>query len=747
MTQVDMTDSSNMAEKTDQRDETIFMRDPEREDTGLTYESVEEHDPTNESGWRTVADKVWKHEKATVAGWNGQIDTLLVFAGLFSAVLTAFNVQCYPALQPSSSPQALLTLPTDLAGHVLISTSPTGTTPPVAVSMIVVNTLWFLALVLSLIAASVGISVKQWLASYIPPATITSRQSTRLWHLRHRGLRRWRVAAIVSMLAVLLQLALMLFLVGLVVLLWTLNVVVAIVVMVPVALLIVLSVLVAILPTFTPDCPFRSPQAWWIYLLLHRLTRFDGTLKKRLFETRRHFLQRVWRTVVVARDWLDRDNNFLRSQTREKISVSALDTVSVLVAADHLVRDDEFLQEVIIPAFDVVNTSQRDFDACLRAFYALVQARAHTAHPSSSIVAGDPPTMHWFRDEMDSGSVAAMADLTLDMLIKVAEDVRLYRTTQARDMSRILAILQALLAALPRSQSRVLLRLIDWYCEEGTTYRPAHAREEDPVEVIAQHAARYRSKIKALPARKQAILGSKAMSRLEQLLQDPASESFRHRQAERGLLRLIGGILDNRQSPVTKESNDVVLRLCRLLGDTTPISQGTRTTLIWLAARVAADLTLDAECLLHLAACLQQLAKEPHNDIRSQNTMCLCTAIEASLDKMALGGELTAVTQQLLCTLRDLLDSVDRLDRYGIFDYLRGILSIYSVLARKQAHFLTSSDVDKLEICVAACTEIWPQDLAEAQTVREKMAGLHRALQMASFVTPSPHFELSCDAV
>ncbi|TFY60843.1 hypothetical protein EVJ58_g4888 [Rhodofomes roseus] len=716
-----------ITEKIFQENPTL-TREPEREDTVPSYESVEEQSPTKNSAWRTCAEKVWKREQATITKWNGQIDALLVFAGLFSAVLTAFNVQYYAALQNTQGTQVMLQLSSDTTIPVFLSTLAAPSKPPVAISTIVINTVWFLALVLSLGAASVGISVKQWLVSYVPPDSTTARQRTRIWHLRHRGLRRWRVSAIVAMLPILLQLALLLFLVGVVVLLWTLNTVVAIIVMVPVSVLIVLSVLAAIIPTFAPDCPYKSPQAWWIFLVLHRLTCFDGTLRRRLFETRRHFMLRLWRTVVTTRDWLDRENNLLRSEAREQTSASVVETVTVLVAADQLVRDDDFLQTVIVPAFQSVDSTHSDFDASIQEFYRLVQSRAHVAYPDSN-VPGDSlgiPIMSWFKDEMDSGSVAAMADLTLDMLMKVAGELRPNRAKQAQEMSRMLAILQALLAALPRSQSRVIVRLIDWYCDENTNYRASNAREDDPVEVIAQHSVRYRSKIKAMPVSQQTVLGTKAMDRLEQLLQDDASGGgFQHLQAERGLLRLIGTVLDNRQSPLTDESSHVVSRLCHLLGGVTAISSGTRTTLIWLAARVAADLSLDTGSVLDLIACLRKLSKEHHNDIRSQNTLCLCTAIETSLHKLDSDRELAEVSQPLLDALHDFIDSIRDLDRYGMFEYLRGIISVYQVMARKQAQLLSRSDLAKLDACVATCTKGWPAALAEAKMLRESLAQLH----------------------
>ena len=58
----------------------------QREDSVPAYESVAEQDFTNESGWKAVADKVWEYEQSTIAGWNRQIDTLLVFVSVPSLV-------------------------------------------------------------------------------------------------------------------------------------------------------------------------------------------------------------------------------------------------------------------------------------------------------------------------------------------------------------------------------------------------------------------------------------------------------------------------------------------------------------------------------------------------------------------------------------------------------------------------------------------------------------------------------------
>lgn len=89
-----------------------------------------------------------------------------------------------------------------------------------------------------------------------------------------------------------------------------------------------------------------------------------------------------------------------------------------------------------------------------------------------------------------------------------------------------------------------------------------------------------------------------------------------------------------------------------------------------------------------------------------------------------------------------------------MFDYLRGILSVYGVMARRQAHFLTSSDLAKLDACVAACTEGWPRGLAEAKILQERLAHLHGALDMIPCViisifrlTPRSNLNRNADGI
>ncbi|KAL1936832.1 hypothetical protein VTO73DRAFT_7138, partial [Trametes versicolor] len=207
--------------------------------------------------------------------WKEEIDTYLVFAGLFSAVLTTFNVQSYLLLQPAAPDPSIAVLQqisSQLASfsiqHPFVnSTQPSSTTrtnantpPPVLRWAVWLNALWFSGLILSLSSASVGIMVKQWLNEYSSGVSGTSRPVARVRQYRLNNLRTWRVEDIIGFIPILLQLALALFLSGMLILLWTLHETVAAIASTLVGLLAVFTVATTILPLINHECSYLTPQ-------------------------------------------------------------------------------------------------------------------------------------------------------------------------------------------------------------------------------------------------------------------------------------------------------------------------------------------------------------------------------------------------------------------------------------------------------------------------------------------------------
>ncbi|KAI0794304.1 hypothetical protein C8Q74DRAFT_568815, partial [Fomes fomentarius] len=250
-----------------------------------------------------AAEAVRIYYEELVRRWKEEIDTLLVYTGLFSAILTAFNVQSYQLLQPAPTDPAVAVLKQISAQLSSFSISPPivdstliiglNTDPQDAFrapsSAVWINTLWFWfsGLVTSLASASIALLVKQWLHEATVGLSGKSHDTARLRQHRLNGLLRWRVGSIILALPVLLQIALVLFLVGMVVLLWTLHNVVAAVTSFLVGSFFTCFIVVTLMPIFKWDCCYRSPQAFIIYSVVRFGYNTAKQMVCRLFRTAR----------------------------------------------------------------------------------------------------------------------------------------------------------------------------------------------------------------------------------------------------------------------------------------------------------------------------------------------------------------------------------------------------------------------------------------------------------------------------
>ena len=138
------------------------------------------------------------------------------------------------------------------------------------------NIVWFSSLILSLAAAVIGITVKQWIHEYLSGLWGTSREIARLREYRLQGLTKWRVDMVVAVLPLLLQVALGLFLAGLLILLWNLHHTVACVASALVGTLVLFSVCTTVLPLLQPDCAYLSPQSLGLFYAWEK-TRYATT--------------------------------------------------------------------------------------------------------------------------------------------------------------------------------------------------------------------------------------------------------------------------------------------------------------------------------------------------------------------------------------------------------------------------------------------------------------------------------------
>ncbi|KAK7051411.1 hypothetical protein VNI00_004911 [Paramarasmius palmivorus] len=258
-------------QETDQKEEEKRREEEKRKKTVI------------EPSYEKLQAEVKKYDDGLVLGYKEDIDTLLVFAGLFSAVVTAFLIESYQWLSEDTTVMILAQISQQLNGTQAQSTSFT----PEA-SSIRINCFWFLSLIFSLTSALFGLLCKQWLREHqrdVP--TRTPGEDLALRQLRRDSFEKWGVASFLSALPILLEIALILFFVGVLDLLWTLHHIPFGICLGAIALSVGGYFLTTILPTiriprdqtsFIKEkefgqlayqfiCPYKSPQAWAVYKL------------------------------------------------------------------------------------------------------------------------------------------------------------------------------------------------------------------------------------------------------------------------------------------------------------------------------------------------------------------------------------------------------------------------------------------------------------------------------------------------
>ncbi|KAK0442927.1 hypothetical protein EV421DRAFT_2056469, partial [Armillaria borealis] len=184
--------------------------------------------------WKTYEDESRKHDVNMVEESRDNVDVLLVFAGLFSAVVTTFVVQTSQSLQPDYAAmsasllyESVLVQRAIANGSPVVSITPSPLNPTIAfvpaTTDVWVNGLWFTSLFLSLTTALVAVLVKQWLHHYVALPSGTPRDRSFIRQFRYSGFEKWHVQVIIGLLPVLMHLALAIFLSGLVIFLQPLQ--------------------------------------------------------------------------------------------------------------------------------------------------------------------------------------------------------------------------------------------------------------------------------------------------------------------------------------------------------------------------------------------------------------------------------------------------------------------------------------------------------------------------------------------
>ncbi|KAK7677474.1 hypothetical protein QCA50_019587 [Cerrena zonata] len=355
--------TSTREEQQQQQHQAVGQLHPENKDTSPDTEDKVHRVKieSDRTGWGRISDLIRQYDRDRVEDVKEDIDTLLVFAGLFSAVITAFIIESYKTLQQQpedTTNQILLQLSAQLAsltlsGNFANSTIPAFTTPsfiPARLSVLV-NTLWLLSLVFALITASLGILVKQWLHELMARDTQDPRQQVKIRFFREVGVQRWQVFEIAAALPLLLQLALLLFFVGLSAFLHDLNPVVTWVVTGVMIIWLSFYLFTTLAPAFSSQCPYKTPM---LKGLLQRTRVGSHTWLESLSRTLHTNIPNTWPTIKQRcgnlRDLVKAWSDAWMSREESKVREDDIWDLSTLACSQEILRGEQ-LEETITDCF------------------------------------------------------------------------------------------------------------------------------------------------------------------------------------------------------------------------------------------------------------------------------------------------------------------------------------------------------------------------------------------------------------
>ncbi|PVF98707.1 hypothetical protein CPB86DRAFT_704713, partial [Serendipita vermifera] len=188
--------------------------------------------------------------------WNKGIDSLLIFAGLFAGIITAFLIESRKDLKEEPQERLLKEILSTLRDGP--NSSPLEPFQLEA-SSLHVNGLWFTSLTLVLVSALWGVLAKAWVAAYNPASNKARSKDACERHLRFIRAMQWKVELVVTSIPLFIQLSLFLFFTGLIIQVTAYSSRIKVPVIVLVSITIILYMFSTFLPRFFPAFPFNTP--------------------------------------------------------------------------------------------------------------------------------------------------------------------------------------------------------------------------------------------------------------------------------------------------------------------------------------------------------------------------------------------------------------------------------------------------------------------------------------------------------
>ncbi|KAJ7182401.1 hypothetical protein C8R43DRAFT_865677, partial [Mycena crocata] len=220
-----------------------------------------QHSTNNAEIWKLYMDLANAFDKRLAKLFDSDLDPLLIFAGLFSAILSAFLIEIRKDLQ-----QDLQTVTNDLL-VTLIQSQHSVTTPQLpqsgtfvpTLSSRWVNGLWFISLMFSLVSALGASVAKGWVTQFSSTVSGSSWHDASLHRQRLRILKQWHLQLIIEFLPILIHIAFFLFAAGLIVLLFDDDKPIGIAILVLTGLVGTIYITNSFVSAYHSDSPFRTP--------------------------------------------------------------------------------------------------------------------------------------------------------------------------------------------------------------------------------------------------------------------------------------------------------------------------------------------------------------------------------------------------------------------------------------------------------------------------------------------------------
>ncbi|KAI0263524.1 hypothetical protein BC834DRAFT_1042733 [Gloeopeniophorella convolvens] len=263
--------------------------------SNIEHNTTEDYDNDANGLWTLYGKEAKSHDEAIIQTWKDDMDGILIFAGLFSAVLTTFlgevyqNLQADPAQENAFYGQQTVTILAQISQQIA-GLAPQSPIPPAQLqqfpafrpsqSDIRVNVYWFMSLVFSLTAALTATIVQQWVRDYMHIFQRYSHplKSARVRQFLYEGAEGWYMPVVADAVPALVHISLFLFFIGLADFLFNINTTVATTTVTPIAICASLYLWSIVAPVINPQSPYQSSFSgmfWYISQKLKERTYTD----------------------------------------------------------------------------------------------------------------------------------------------------------------------------------------------------------------------------------------------------------------------------------------------------------------------------------------------------------------------------------------------------------------------------------------------------------------------------------------